>query len=86
MHQRRRVVIFGTHTKQRRLVFYAYDAENGELLGTQYLGQNGPYRMGDFIATVDGGLAVVAETFVANRFSRPCLFKLTPAEVEAFIR
>ena len=86
MHHQRPVVIFGTNTKERRLVFYAYDAQSGELIGTLYLGQTNPYRMGEFIATRDGGLAVLAETFVAGRFSRPCLFKLTPAEVDTFLQ
>ena len=82
----RAIVLFGTHTKKRQLVLYAYDKMSGELLGTQYVGQSSPFQMGDFASTEDGGLVILAETFLAGRFSRPCLFKLSSAEVSAFIR
>ena len=80
------VVLFGTHTKNQQLVLYAYDKESGEILGSQYLGQYTPYRMGDFASTEDGGLIVFCETLVAGRFSRPCLFKLSADEIAAFIK
>ena len=82
----RSFIVFGTHTKQRQLILYAYDKESGALRGTQYLGQTSPYQLGNFIVTEDGGMAVLAETQVAGRFSRPCLFKLSPQEVRHFIR
>ena len=86
MHKGRPVIIFGTNTKRRQIILYAYDKESGELLGTQYLGQTNPFQLGNYVSTRDGGLAVVAETFLAGRFSRPCLFKLSPEEVNDFIR
>ncbi len=85
-HGGRSVILFGTHTKSRQLMLYAYDKDNGELLGTQYLGQTDPYRLGNFVSTQDGGLAVMAETSVAGRFSRLSLFKLSAEEVNNFIR
>ena len=85
IQQGQSVIVFATHTKKRQLILYAYDKESGELLGTQYLGQTNPYQAGDFVSTEDGGLAVFAETFLAGRFSRPCLFKLSAEEVDAFI-
>ena len=86
VHQTQPMILFATHTKKRQLIFYAYDKVNGTLLGTQYLGQTNPYQVGDFVMTEDGGLAVLAETFLAGRFSRPCLFKLSADEVDAFVR
>ena len=82
----RPLIIFGTHTKKQQLILYAYDKESGELRGTQYLGQTHPYQLGNFISTEDSGLAVLAETFLTGRFSRPCLFKLSPDEMDSFIR
>ena len=80
----RSVVVYGTHTKKRQIILYAYDKESGTLLGTKYLGQTKPYQLGNFVATEDGGLTVLAETFLAGRFSRPCLFKLSPEEFTDF--
>ena len=80
------VILFGTHTKSRQLILYAFDKDSGELLGAQYLGQTDPYRLGNLIPTQDGGLAIMAETFVAGRFSRLSLFKLSAEEVDTLIR
>lgn len=84
-HAGRPMVVYGTHTKKRQLILYAYDKESGALVGTQYLGQTHPYQLGNFIATEDGGLAVLAEVFLNGRFSRPCLFKLSAEEVAEFM-
>jgi len=64
---------------------YAYDAEDGTLLSLKYLGQTSPYEIGNFVKTLDGGLIVLGNTFVAGRFSRLCLFKLTKSELEDFV-
>ena len=80
------VIVFGTHTKKRQLILFAYDKMSGDMLGTHYIGQASPYQMGDFASTEDGGIVLLAETFLAGRFSRPCLFKLSSEEVNAFIR
>ena len=78
------VIVFGTHTNKRQLILFAYDKLSGALRGVQYLGHSSPYQLGNFASTEDGGLIVLAETFLADRFSRPCLFKLSAKEVSAF--
>ena len=80
------IILYGTHSKQRQLMLYAYDKLTGELLGTKHLGQSQPYEMGNFALTPDGGLIVLAETFLTGRFSRLTLFKLSQEEFEGFIR
>lgn len=86
MHKGQPVIVFGTHTNKRQLVLFAYDKISGELRGVQYLGQSSPYQLGDFVGTDDGGLAVLSETFLVGRFSRPCLFKLSAEEVDNFFQ
>ena len=76
------VVVYGTHTKRQQLIFYFYDQETSTLLGTQYVGMTDPYQLGNFVFTEDGGLLILAETFLIGRFSRLCLFKLSPQEVD----
>ena len=78
-------IVYGAHTKTQQLVFYFYDQEAGTLLATYHLGMTNPYQLGNFIFTEDGGLVVLAETFLMGRFSRLCLFKLSPEEVKQIV-
>ncbi len=80
------IILYGTQTKRRQLVFYAYAKESGELISINYLGQTNPYLLGDFTVTGDGGLVVAAETYVAGRFSRLQLFKLSKPEFSAWFK
>ncbi len=82
----RDVLLYGTHTKNNQVILYSYDKENGELLGVEYIGHTNPYQMGDFLLTEDGGLVVLSKTYVAKRFARLALFKLTPEEVSNILQ
>lgn len=75
-------VIYGSTTKSRQVVLHFYDAGSGRLKGTRYFGETNPYAFADFIRTHDGGLAVLAKTFVADRFARTALFKLSKDEMD----
>lgn len=79
--QGREIIFYATHSKSKRIMLYAYDAADGSLLGVEYLGQTSPYEIGNIVATADGGMMVLGKTFVAGRFPRICLFKLTKEEV-----
>ncbi len=81
----RPTIVYGAHTKTQQLVFYFYDQEAGTLLATYHLGMTDPYQLGDFTFTEDGGLVVLAKTFLIGRFSRLCLFKLSPEEVQQIL-
>lgn len=81
----RPTLVYGAHTKTQQLVFYFYDQEAGTLLATYHLGMTDPYQLGNFTFTEDGGLVVLAETFLIGRFSRLCLFKLSPEEVKQIV-
>lgn len=84
--QGREIIFYATHSKSKRIMLYAYDALDGALLGIEYLGQTSPYEIGNFTATADGGMMVLGKTYVAGRFPRICLFKLTKDEVLNMIR
>ncbi len=79
--QGKAVIVYGAHTKTQQLVLYFYDQETGTLLANYRLGITDPYQMGNFTFTEDGGMVVLAETFLIGRFSRLCLFKLSADEV-----
>lgn len=74
-------ILYGTNTKSGQVLLLAYDALTGELLGTRYLGFSNPYEIAGFTQTKDDGLAIAALTYVAGRFPRVCLFKLSKEEL-----
>ncbi len=80
------VIIYASDTKTNQLVLFAYDALEGTLLDVKYLGQTYPYEIGAFTLTGDGGMAVLGKTYVAGRFPRLSIFKLTKDEVESLVR
>jgi len=80
------VSFYATHSKSNRIMLYAYSATDGSLLGVEYLGQSSPYEIANILQTGDGGMLVLGKTYVAGRFARICLFKLTEEEVLAIIQ
>lgn len=81
----RDVILYATHSRSKRIIIYAYDALDGSLLGVEYLGQTSPYEIGNISATADGGLIVLGKTYVAGRFPRVALFKLSADEVQNIV-
>ncbi len=79
--QGREIIFYATHSRSKRIMLYAYDVLDGSLLGVEYMGQTSPYEIGNITATADGGLVVLGKTYVAGRFPRISLFKLTENEV-----
>ena len=79
------VVIYGTDTKNGQIALFAYDESNGNLLGVKYLGATNRFEMGGFAVTKDGGLIVAGRTFVAGRFSRICVFKLSADDANTLV-
>lgn len=78
------ITLYATSTKAGQILLYAYDAINGTLVGTHHLGMLNPYEAIDFVPTIDGGLAVLGNTFVNGRFSRITLIKLSESELIDF--
>jgi hypothetical protein len=79
------VVLYGTDTKNGQMILFAYDEATGNLLGTRYVGSNNTFQMGGFTLTQDEGMAISGAIFVAGRFSRICLFKLTKSDLEKLV-
>lgn len=77
----KKILLYGSNTKSTQIVLYGYDESNGEFIGSRYLGFSNPFEISSIVSTADGGLAVVGTTYVAGRFPRICLFKLSNEEV-----
>ena len=75
------IIIYGTNTRSNQIALYGYEKTNGKLLGSRYLGYSNPFEISAMISTLDGGLAVSGTTYVAGRFPRICLFKISKNEL-----
>ena len=71
------VLLYGSNTKSKQIALYAYDQASGVFLGSKYLGFSNPFEIASMIVTTDGGVAICGTTYVAGRFPRICLFKLS---------
>lgn len=80
------VLIYGSDTKSKQIGLLFYDETTGELLGNRYLGFSNPFDLGNVIKTADGGLAVCGTTYIAGRFPRISISKLSKEEVEKIVR
>lgn len=75
------LLIYASNTKSGQIALYAYDPTTGEFIGSHYLGFSNPFELASVIITADGGVAVCGTTYVAGRFPRICLFKLSTEEI-----
>jgi len=75
------IILYGSNTHSRQIALYGYNKSSGEFLGSKYLGFSNPYEIASMITTADGGLALCGTTYVAGRFPRICLFKLSKEEL-----
>lgn len=74
-------VLYGSNTKSSQIGLFGYDETSGEFIGSRYLGFSNPFEIASLIPTQDGGLAICGTTYMAGRFPRICLFKLSAEEV-----
>lgn len=77
-------IIYASSSKSNQVVLLAYDLA-GNLLGSTYIGNNFPYEVGNFTVTGDDGLAITGTTYVAGRFPRIALLKLSASDVRKLI-
>lgn len=82
----KQVVIYGSNTVNKQIGLYIYDENNGALIGTKYLGFSNTYEIGSITTTTDGGLAISGVAYMAGRFPRICLFKLSRTDADALVQ
>lgn len=74
--------LMASDTKRGQILLAFYDASATSLNGLKYLGRNNPYEIASLTPTLDGGLAVLGTSYLAGRFPRICLFKISANELE----
>lgn len=77
----RNVLLYASDTKNGQISLFIYEETTGALLGTKYVGSGNAFELGGLTLTPDGGLAIAGRTYVAGRFPRICVFKLSAREV-----
>ena len=78
-------LIFASDTKAKQIALLFYDEATGALKGSHYLGFSNPFEVASLIQTEDEGLLVCGTTYLAGRFPRICLFKLSKEELEGYV-
>ena len=74
-------ILYGSDSRSKQIVLYLYSENDGSFVGSKYLGFSNPFEIAAIQTTSDEGLIVLGTTFVAGRFPRICLFKISKEEV-----
>lgn len=77
----RELIVIASETEGRQVVLYFYDATTGQLEATYYLGTLNPFTLSSIISLDDGGIAVSGTTFLAGRFERIYLQKISKEQI-----
>lgn len=80
------VLIYGTDTRSKQIGLIFYDEATGTFMSSRYLGFSNPFEIASLTQTEDGGLAVCGVTYLAGRFPRICIFKISKAELSENIK
>ena len=77
----REVVVYASQTKSNSLVLYFFNKADDKLLATKNVASTNPVNIAGLTSTSDGGLALLAQTYVAGRFPRVAIFKIAPGDI-----
>lgn len=80
------VLVYASDTKSKQIGLFFYDETSGEFLSSRYLGFSNPFEIAGVIETTDKGLMVCGTTYLAGRFPRICLIKLSEEELAAQVK
>ena len=78
-------ILFAANTQSKQIALLFYNQSDGSFVSSRYLGFSNPFEIGNVIQTLDGGLIVCGITYVAGRFPRICLFKLSKDDVASLL-
>ena len=70
-------VIYGSNTRGKQIALFGYNPADGSFIGSKYIGFSNSFELASLTSTSDKGLLVLGTTYIAGRFPRICLFKLS---------
>lgn len=71
------LTIMAAETEGRQVILYFFDKITGDLKNTYLLGTLNPFTFSDIKVFADGGIAITGTTFLADRFERVYLRKIS---------
>jgi hypothetical protein len=74
-------LIYASTTLSKQIGLFFYDEATGKFMSSRYLGYSNPFEASHLLQTADGGLAICGTTYLAGRFPRICIFKLSKEEL-----
>lgn len=77
----REVIVYASETKSNSLVLYFFNKADGKLIATKNVASTNPVNIAGLISTSDGGLALLAQTYVSGRFPRIAIFKIAADDI-----
>jgi hypothetical protein len=84
--KKKNVVVYASDTRSKQIGLFFYDEATGKFLGSRYLGFSNPFEVASVMQTTDNGLAVCGTTYLAGRFPRICIIKLSEEESGTVIK
>lgn len=81
----RSAILYAANTQSKQIALLSYNQNDGSFINSRYLGFSNPFEIGSVLQTTDGGLLVSGITYVAGRFPRICLFKLSKDDVAGLL-
>lgn len=75
------MIVFASNTKSKQIGLFFYDEATGEFISSRYLGFSNPFEIANLMITSEGGLSVCGTTYLAGRFPRICIFKLSEEDL-----
>jgi hypothetical protein len=70
-------VLYGSNTRGKQIALFGYNPADGSFVGSKYMGFSNSFELASIKPTADNGLVVLGTTYIAGRFPRICLFKLS---------
>ena len=74
-------LLYGSDSRSKQIVLYLYNENDGSFAGSKYLGFSNPFEIAAVRPTQDEGLIILGTTYIAGRFPRICIFKLSKEEL-----
>lgn len=77
--------VFASETKGNQIVLHFYNSSTGQIEGVYYIGYLNRFNLGSVKVTADESILVLGTTFVAGRFERIFLNKISKTEIGAIL-
>ena len=80
------VLIYAGDTKSKQIGLWFYNKASGAFLSSRYFGFSNPFEIGNIAQTADNGLIICGTTYLAGRFPRICIFKISEEELASQVK